>query len=99
MRLHRGSSKDGRGDPPTAEILPLSASPPVVVVDVEVARSGRSRHVRLEVVRGTMVRDVVREAGETPEGCAVLEEETPVPLDAPVERSVHLTVLPTFSGG
>jgi sulfur carrier protein ThiS len=99
MRLHRGSSKDVRGDPPTAEILPLSASPPAVVVDVEVARSGRSRHVRLEVVRGTLVRDVVRKAGETPEGCAVLLGDTPVPLDAPVEEAVRLTVVPTFSGG
>jgi len=45
------------------------------------------------------VRAVVRLAGESPEGCAVLIGETPVPLDTPLEHAVHLTVIPTFSGG
>jgi len=42
---------------------------------------------------------VVRQAGMTPEGCAVLIGETPVPLDLPVESPTRLTVVPTFSGG
>jgi len=68
-------------------------------VEVEVARSGRSRRAHFEVEAGTFVRAVVRLAGEAPEGCAVLIGNTPVPLDTPVERSLHLTVVPTFSGG
>jgi sulfur carrier protein ThiS len=99
MRLHRGSSKDVRGPAPTAETLPLSASPSTVRVDVEVARSGRSRRTRYEVVPGTLVREVVRRAGEAPEGCAVLVGETPVPLDTPIDGPTRLTVVPTFSGG
>ena len=99
MRLHRGSSKDARGPPPATESLPLSASPATVHVEVEVVRGGRTRSARFEVAVGTLVRAVVRSAGEAPEGCAVLVGETPVPLDTPVERSLHLTVVPTFSGG
>ncbi len=99
MRLHRGSSKDVRGRPPATGNLPLSASPRKVRVQVEVARGGRSRHARFSVAPGTLVRAVVRLAGEAPEGCAVLIGETPVPLDTPLERSVRLTVIPTFSGG
>ena len=99
MRLHRGSSKDARGRPPATGNLPLSASPPKFRVEVEVARSGRSRTAQFEVEAGTLVRAVVRLAGEAPEGCAVLIGNTPVPLDTPVERSLHLTVVPTFSGG
>jgi sulfur carrier protein ThiS len=45
------------------------------------------------------VRAVVRSAGESPEGCAVLDGETPVPLDTPLEGPIRLTVVPTFSGG
>ena len=99
MRLHRGSSKDARGPPPATGNLPLSASPPKVRVDVEVARGGRSRRARFEVDPGILVRAVIRLAGESPEGCAVLIGETPVPLDTPIERAVKLTVIPTFSGG
>ena len=101
MRLHRGSSKDARGASPATESLPLSASPSgsLVRVDVEVVRSGRTHRTRIDVAPGTLVRAVVREAGESPEGCAVLLGETPVPLDTPVERPVQLTVVPTFSGG
>lgn len=99
MRLHRGSSKDARGPPPAAESLPLSASPATLRVDVEVARGGRTRCARVDVAPGTLVRAVVRSAGEAPEGCAVLVGETPVPLDTPIERPLHLTVVPTFSGG
>jgi len=99
MRLHRGSSKDARGLPPAAGHLPLSASPSPVRVDVEVVRSGRSRLSHQEVPVGTLVRAVVRQAGESPEGCAVLEDETPLPLDTPIERPLRLTLIPTFSGG
>ncbi len=99
MRLHRGSSKDDRGTTPATETLPLSASPATVRVSVEVVRGGRSRRFDLEVPTGTAVRAVVRSAGESPEGCAVLDGETPVPLDTPLEGPIRLTVVPTFSGG
>ena len=99
MRLHRGSSKDARGRAPATGILPLSASPRTVSVEVEVARAGRSRLVRLEVDAGTSVRAVVRRVGEAPEGCLVLHEETPLPLDTSVDAPLRLTVVPTFSGG
>jgi hypothetical protein len=88
-----------RGSPPATGNLPLSASPRTVRVEVEVARGGRSRTGRFSVVPGTLVRAVVRLAGEAPEGCAVLIGETPVPLDMPIERPLRLTVVPTFSGG
>jgi sulfur carrier protein ThiS len=99
MRLHRGSSKDARGRPPATGNLPLSASPRKFRVEVEVARGGHRRIARFTVAPGTLVRSVVRLSGESPEGCAVLIDETPVPLDTPLERSVRLTVIPTFSGG
>jgi len=99
MRLHRGSSKDVRGRPPATGNLPLSASPSSLRVHVEVVRSGRTRRVRYDVPAGTLVRDVLRKAGESPEGCAVLVGETPLPLDTPIDRPLHLTVVPTFSGG
>jgi sulfur carrier protein ThiS len=70
-----------------------------VSVEVEVLRSGRARRSRFDVPRGTLVRAVVRLAGETPEGCAVLHQETSLPLDTPVEETIRLTVVPTFSGG
>ena len=99
MRLHRGSSKDARGPSPATGSLPLSASPGSVPVDIEVVRSGRNRKLRFEVAPGTHVRAVVRLTGESPEGCAVLSGETPVPLDTPIEGPVKLMVIPTFSGG
>ena len=99
MRLHRGSSKDVRGLPPATGNLPLSASARTLRVEVEIARGGRTRPVEVAVAPGTLVRAVLRESGEAPEGCAVLIEGTPVPLDTPIERSLRLTVVPTFSGG
>jgi len=99
MRLHRGSSKDAREPSPTPGNLPLSASPRSFRVDVEVVRSGRARRTHYDVPAGTLVRVVVRRAGESPEGCAVLEGETPLPLDTPIDRPLRLTVVPTFSGG
>jgi len=99
MRMHRGSSKDARSGAAPSEILPLSASPPLIEVEVEVARAAHRRVRRLTVAPGVLVREVVRSIGETPEGCAVLDGETPLPLDTPLERPVRLTVVPTFSGG
>ena len=99
MRLHRGSSKDARGSTPPAETLPLSASSSLLHVAVEVTRGGRVRQSEFDVTAGTTIRSILRRAGEIPEGCAVLIDETPVPLDAPVERPLRLTVVPTFSGG
>ena len=100
MRLHRGSSKDGRGTSSASENLPLSAPPlPMVHVEIEVVRGGHTRRSEVEVPSGTTVRVIVRTAGVTPEGCAVLAGDTPLPLDAPVDRPLRLTIVPTFSGG
>jgi len=99
MRLHRGSSKDARGTTPTTGSLPLSALPSLLTVTVEIARAATSAHHAVEVPRGTLVRDVVRSLGVSPEGCMVLVEETPVPLDTPIDAPTRITVVPTFSGG
>jgi sulfur carrier protein ThiS len=100
MRMHRGSSKDVRARPRTTESLPLSASPPsLILIDVEVARGGRSSHHRLEVLTGTLVRTALKQLGEAPEGSAVLVDDTPIPLDTPLEAPTRLLVVPTFSGG
>jgi sulfur carrier protein ThiS len=95
--MHRGSSKAGGASPPPADNLPLSA--PSLAVEVEVARAGRSTLFHLEVAPGTTVRAVVRQVGQAPEGAVVLLDETPVPLDLPIDRPLRLTVVPTFSGG
>ena len=97
MRMHRGSSK-GAGTPPTPEILPLSASG-LVRVEVSVVRGGRSAPASLTVPAGTPVRRILRLAGHAPEGCAVLVNGIPWPLDRPVDHDLALDVLPTFSGG
>jgi len=97
MRMHRGSSKVGRGPPPAAEDLPLSAS----AVEVELAIT-RGRGVEARAVRvapGTTVRAALRAAGQAPEGCAVLLGGQPIPLSTPLVGPVRLVVVPTFSGG
>ena len=100
MRMHRGSSKDVRARPRTTESLPLSASPSrSVPVVVEITRAGEIARHRLRVAPGTLVRAVVRQVGLAPEGSAVLAEDTPIPLDTPIEGPVRLVVVPTFSGG
>jgi sulfur carrier protein ThiS len=66
---------------------------------VEIARAGAHQRRSLAVVRGTLVRDVVRRWGGSPEGCAVLIEDVSVPLDLAIDRPVRLVVVPTFSGG
>ena len=100
MRMHRGSSKDVRGLPPTPGSLPLSASPPVeVTVVLEVTRAGGVERREVRLPFGAPVRVALRTAGLAPEGSAVLREGTSVPLDLPIERPVRFTVVPTFSGG
>jgi sulfur carrier protein ThiS len=79
--------------------LPLSASPALVSVLLEVTRGASVERRRLCVAPGTLVRSALRAAGHAPEGCAVLVAEVPIPLDTPIERAIHLTVVPTFSGG
>ncbi len=49
--------------------------------------------------QGTEVRALLRASGQPAEGCAVLVDGVPWPLDRRVETDVELTVLPTFSGG
>jgi sulfur carrier protein ThiS len=97
MRMHRGSSKVARGPTPTTEDLPLSASPVHVVVEITRGRSVDRRE--LDVARGTTIRSVLHRLDQAPEGCAVLVDETPVPLSAPIEGPLRLIVVPTFSGG
>jgi len=97
--MHRGSSKDARTRLRTSGRLPLSASPARVTVHLELARAGRVERRRLVVPAGTLVRSVLRATGLAPEGSAVLDGETPIPLDTAIERDVRLTVVPTFSGG
>jgi sulfur carrier protein ThiS len=80
------------------EDLPLSASRSFPV-ELELAQ-GRSVEPRsLAFPLGSLVRDAVRALGETPEGCAVLWEGRPLPLDEPLRPGMRLTVVPTFSGG
>jgi sulfur carrier protein ThiS len=98
--MHRGSSKVPGAPAPAAESLPLSASSrPVLTVEVEVARAGRSTVRTFTVPVGTRVRDVIRHVHEAPEGSVALRDGASIPLDTALDRSVRLVVLPTFSGG
>jgi sulfur carrier protein ThiS len=97
--MHRGSSKEARAASRVSETLPLSASPASVSVVVEVTRGGSVKRHRVRIPPGTPVRTVLRQAGCAPEGSAVLVDGTSVPLDAPIDRPIRLTVVPTFSGG
>jgi sulfur carrier protein ThiS len=98
MRMHRGSSKGAGGPTPPPEALPLSASG-AIGIEVEVARAGRTRHRHLAVAPGTLVKELVRATGASPEGVAVLVDGRSIPLDTPLERPVRLVIVPTFSGG
>ncbi len=98
MRMHRGSSKGAGAATPPPERLPLSASPPLEV-EVEVARAGRSQRYRRLVPAGTLVKQLVREVGESPEGSAVLVDGVSIPLDTPLTAPTRLVLVPTFSGG
>jgi sulfur carrier protein ThiS len=97
--MHRGSSKEARGDLRASETLPLSASPRPIPVVLEVTRGGSVERRRIRVPPGTAVRTVLRQAGCAPEGSAVLIDGTSIPLDATIDRPTRLTVVPTFSGG
>ena len=99
MRMHRGSSKDARASPAVSEDLPLSASSAPLSVVVELTRARRITRRRLRVASGVTVKELLRRVGEPPEGCAVLIDGVPVPLDLPLDRSSRLVVIPTFSGG
>ena len=100
MRMHRGSSKDAPGGARPSETLPLSASSsPKVSVVLEVTRGASVRRRRIRVPVGSEVRTALRAAGLPPEGSAVLLEDVPIPLDAPIDRPLRLIVISTFSGG
>ncbi|MGA8543245.1 MAG: hypothetical protein WB947_06910 [Thermoplasmata archaeon] len=66
---------------------------------LEVTRGGSVERHRLHVAPGSLVRAALRATGVPAEGSAVLLDDVSIPLDTPIERSVRLTVLPTFSGG
>jgi sulfur carrier protein ThiS len=97
--MHRGSSKGARNQRRTPDTLPLSASPAAIPLVVEVTRGGSVERHELAVACGTLVRATLRTLGHSPEGCAVLEADVPIPLDTPIDRPMRLTVVPTFSGG
>jgi sulfur carrier protein ThiS len=99
MRMHRGSSKDGPGTDRASGILPLSASPALVEVELELEGPGGPYRRSIVVPPGTRIREAVRRTGRSPEGCAVFVDESSVPLDAPIDRPVRLRIVPTFSGG
>lgn len=88
-----------RNNEPAPETLPLSAPPTTFVVDIELTRGASVERQRLHVAPGTLVRAALRSAGHAPEGSAVLVDETPIPLDTPIDGPMRLTVVPTFSGG
>ncbi len=98
--MHRGSSKGGQGNDLPPESLPLSA-PPRAAADVvfEVVRAARSQEHRVAVTRGTLLRDALRTAGLAAEGSAVFDGDQPLPLTTPLNESLRLQVVPTFSGG
>ena len=99
MRMHRGSSKGGRGEPSTPGTLPLSASPSLVAIEIRVVRASAVRSTHLELPAGAVVRDAVRAVGLFAEGCAARVSERSVPMDRPLRSGEIVELLPTFSGG
>ena len=97
--MHRGSSKGAAVPAASPETLPLSASPASVRVELEWVRAGARELRVVDLPSGSPIRAALRAAGWAAEGCAVLDGETPVPLDLPVEAGRRFTVVPTFSGG
>ncbi|MCI4319209.1 MAG: hypothetical protein L3K23_03635 [Thermoplasmata archaeon] len=71
----------------------------MVRLELEWVRAGRRELRVVELPAGSPVRAALRASGWAAEGCAVLDGETPLPLDAPVVSDRRLTVVPTFSGG
>ncbi len=97
--MHRGSSK-GASERGAPENLPLSASPPPTVrIELEFVRAGTSTLRTVELPCGSPLRQALRAAGRSAEGCAVLLDTRPIPLDTPVRSAARYTVLSTFSGG
>ncbi len=96
--MHRGSSKEAEGAPSASENLPLSASVPFRVT-LEFTRADRREIREVDVMPGTLLRELLRRLGGSAEGSLVLLGETPVPLDTPLHRSARLVVIATFSGG
>jgi len=70
-----------------------------VSVVLDLTRGAAVDRRRLQVAVGTPVRTALRSAGQAPEGSAVLLDDTPIPLDTPIDRPLHLVVVSTFSGG
>ncbi|HXY46798.1 MAG TPA: hypothetical protein VEK13_02720 [Thermoplasmata archaeon] len=71
----------------------------MISVVLEVTRGASVRRRRIRVPAGTQVRAALHSAGLPPEGSAVLLEESPIPLDTPIDRPMRLIVISTFSGG
>jgi len=99
--MHRGSSKGTRARVRLPEALPLSASRPPrrIAVTLEITRAGSVDRRRVLLAPGSSIRQALAAVGAPPEGSAVLSDGVPLPLDTPIERSIRLTVVPTFSGG
>ncbi len=83
---------------PTEE-LPVRTIHPTVSVELEIVRAVSRQVLRVEVPRGSSIRDALRSAGRPPEGSAVLEGDRPLPLDHPILAPARYLVVPTFSGG
>jgi sulfur carrier protein ThiS len=82
------------------ETLPLSAPTPALLpLVLDIGRAQPEPPRELWVVPGSTVRAALRSIGLAPEGSAVLDGETPLPLDTPIDRPRRLTVVSTFSGG
>jgi sulfur carrier protein ThiS len=87
-------SENGGTPPPSIE-----NGRALVLVTIELVRAGRVEIHEVRVPSQSRIRDALAAAGLHAEGCAVLEGEVPLPLDAPLPREPRLSVLPTFSGG
>lgn len=88
------------GSPPVSETLPLSAPPaPVLRIEFDVVRGGCHAGVSASVAPGSLLRAALRSVGLPPEGCAVLLDGVPLPLDTKLEGPARFEVLLAFSGG
>jgi sulfur carrier protein ThiS len=97
--MHRGSSKGPAADAAAPETLPLSASPGLLHLKIDIVRAGKHDERAVDLPAGSTVRDALHLLGWAAEGSAVLDGETPLPLDAPIRPGLRLTLVPTFSGG
>ena len=100
MRMHLGSSKDGRPPDRASETLPLSASPNGSVrVEFEVTRAGTIERRSVEVPSGSTLRVAIRSIGRAPEGTLILVGEQPTPLDSVARSDLCYRLVGAFSGG